>query len=255
VCIPTVSGREQALVNAIRSIAKYTESDWNVSLVRDAPSAGVGWNLCADKLEYYPDTTHLFFFNDDATVFRGWLPPMVEACDRGMIPAPRVEPAGGHCTEQIFQTHPPMPPDEYPVPRDKNAYWYADHAENQPQEDWAPVPTSNMPFCSVEQWRNIGVFPPIHYGSDCWFAHRARECGYPVVARMDAVIANFNINCGRHKVIDGVEYNEQSYLDYDGVFALPKYLRGELKPTEADPLRETPEGLRIAQEWRKGTFG
>ena len=255
VCIPHCSGREQYLINAVRSIAERTDGDWNISLVRDAPSAGVGWNLCADKLEFYPETTHLFFFNDDTTVFRGWLAPMVEACDRGMIPAPRVEPAGGHIRDrQIFQTHPPMTPDEYPVPRDPNAYWYADIPSKQPTEDWTPIPHSNLPFCSVEQWRNIGKFVPIHYGSDVWFAHRARECGYPTVARLDAVVANYNANVSRSKTVDGVEWLEQDFLDYDGVFGLPKYLRGELRPDEPDPMRLTPDGLRLARAWREATF-
>jgi hypothetical protein len=35
---------------------------------------------------------------------------------------------------------------------------------------------------------------------------------------------------------------------------LPKYLRGELKPTEVDPLRGTPEGARMAKAWREATF-
>ena len=251
VCIPTLSGREPYLVNAIRGIAERTDLPWNISLVRDAPSAGEGWNRCAERIELYPDTTHLFFFNDDTVVATGWLPLMIEAADRGFIPAPRIEPAGGHLTVQHFETHPPMPPDYFPVPRDKMAYFYADIPEKQPKNDWDESLTTNLPFCTREQWERIGPFPPFHYGSDVWFSDRARKLGYRTVARMDAVVFNYNANIGRSKTLEGVEWTEQMWLDYDGVFALPKYLTGSLDQTEVDPLRGTPEGAELVKDWRR----
>lgn len=252
ICIPTLSGREPYLVNAIRGITERTDREWNISLARDAPSAGEGWNQCAERIEFYPDTTHLFFFNDDTVPATGWLPPMIEAADQGFIPAPRIEPAGGHIRDrQIFQTHPPMPPAYFPVPRDPVSYFYADLAENQPQNDWDPAKHTNLPFCTVEQWQRIGPFPPFHYGSDVWFSHRARQFGYRTVARMDAVVFNYNANIGRSKILEGVEWTEQMWLDYDGIYALPKYLSGILSPDQHDPLRGTPEGAELVTSWRR----
>lgn len=247
ICVPTLSGREPYLVNAIRSIAERTPEDWNISLVRDAPSAGVGWNRCAERLCFYPETEYLWFANDDICVATGWLPPLIEAVQQGCVPAMRIEPAGGHIGDEIiFQTHPPMAPDYYPVPRNKMAYFYSDLQENQPQEDWKEVPHGNLPFCSVEQWREIGEFPPFHYGSDTWFYHRARRIGCPVVARLDSVAFNYNANIGRSKG----DWTEQDFLDFDGIVALPAYLSGELEPHEEHPQRLTPEGLTRVREWR-----
>lgn len=256
-CLPTVPGRQPYLANACIAFASRTpDADLRFSIVTDADSAGEGWNRCVEQgLEWWPETTHIHFGNDDVVCATGWWPPLLEAMDAGAVPCPRIEPAGGHCTEQIFQTHPSMAPDYYPVPRDKMAYFYADLPENQPTADGQEINHGNLPTCSREAWERIGPFPPIHYGTDGYFYHRARELGYKVVAKLDSVFFNYNANIGRHKTYGEVDWTEQVALDYEGVFALPQYLDGRLKPTERDPLWRTAEGERLAREWRKRTFG
>ena len=258
ICCPTVPGRQAYLCNMAVGFATRTpEVDYNLSIVTDALSAGTGWNRAVEQgLEWFPETTHIHFGNDDVVPATGWAPPLIEACDAGCVPCPRIEPAGGHIRDQqIFQTHPPMAPDYYPVPRDPNAYWYADIPERQPQEDWAECNHGNLPTCSREAWEKIGPFPPVHYFTDSLFYDRARKFGYKVVARMDSVFFNYNANIGRGKIgADGSEWTEQDFLDYDGVFAIPKYRSGELALTEPDPLRCTLEGLRMARAWREATF-
>jgi hypothetical protein len=254
ICIPTVPGRQAYLCNAAIGFATRTPAvEYHFSIVTDAESAGEGWNRCAAQgLEWWPESTFLHFANDDTVCAPGWWPPLYEAIERGCVPCPRIEPAGGHIAGNIFQDHPPMPPgDNFPVPRDKMAYFYADLPENQPTEDWAELNHGNLPTCSREQWESIGPFPPIHYGTDVYFYHRARQLGFPIVARMNSVFYNFNAPQGRHKP----GWSEQTALDYDNVFALPKYISGELKPTERDPLWRTPEGERLAANWRKAAFG
>lgn len=246
VCIPTVSGREQYLVNAIRSICDRTNADFNISLVHDAPSAGVGWNRCAARLPRYPETTHLFFFNDDAMVAWAWDIPLIEACAKDCVPAVRVEPAGGHIGYEDVDPQAPERVPAIPNKRDKMAYFYSDLPERQPTEDWTEVPHGNMPFCSVEQWHSIGEFPPFHFGTDCWFAERAALHGWPTVARLDSVVFNYNAQPGRSHG----GWTEQDFLDFDGLVALPAYRSGALASDEPHPLRLTDEGLNLVRTWR-----
>lgn len=248
VCIPHVPGRGPYLANAVMGYDRYTpEGQWVLSIVEDAKSAGEGWNRCAEQgLEWWSDATHIHFSNDDVVPASDWWRQLVEATDEGYLPAPRIEPAGGHCPEQIFQTHPPMPP-AYPMQRDKMAYFYSDLQENQPTEDWTPVPHGNLPFCTVDQWREIGPFPLAHYGTDGYFYNRGRALGYEVVARTGSVFYNFNANIGRHRG----DWTEQDFLDFDGIFGVPAYERGEIPIDQEHPLRETAEGLAMVREWRQ----
>lgn len=257
ICLPTVPMRQPYLANACMGFATRTEADFNLSIVMDADGAGMGWNRCIEQgLEWFPESTHILCGNDDVVCATGWDAPLIEACDLGHMPCPRIEPAGGHIRDrQIFQTHPPMPPDYFPVPRDPMAYFYADLQENQPTTDMQEIRSGNLPFISRAQWDRLGPFPPIHYGTDEFVFHRARQEGYKVVARMDSVFFNFNANIGRSREIEGVEWSEQMWLDWDGAFSLPKYMRGELHPTQTDPLRGTPEAAKMVKEWRKATFG
>lgn len=250
VCVPHVRGRYAYLANCARSYDRYSEEiEINLSIVDDAMSAGEGWQRCVDQgLRWFPQTTHVHFSNDDITVARGWWQPLVEACDADKVPAVRVEPAGGHCTTEIFQTHPPLPPDYRDgTPRDKVAYFFAGLPEDQPTEDWQVIDHGNLPFCSVEQWREIGPFPPFHYGSDRYFSEMARRAGHETVARLNSVVFNYNGNIGRHRG----RWEEQDFAAFDGIFALPAYLAGKLDPTEAHPLRETHHGWRLVREWRR----
>lgn len=255
ICIPTVPGRQAMLVTCIRSYEQRTNPsiktkplEMNFSVVHDARSAGEGWQRCVEQgLAWWPQTTHVHFSNDDVCVADWWLDPLVEACDEGTLPAMRIEPAGGHCQEEIFQTHPPLPLRERDVPRNEVAYFFAGLPEEQPTVDKTEVDHGNLPFCSVEQWRQIGPFPPIHYGTDRWFAERGRARGWPTVARLSSVAYNYNVNIGRHRG----DWEEQDFAAFDGVFALPAYLEGVLEPSEPHPLRETTEGLRWVRDWRK----
>ena len=258
VCIPTVPGRQTFLANCARSyeatlratdLVTLSSFKINLSIVTDAKTAGEGWQRCVDQgLEWWPETTHIHFSNDDIVVHNRWLDPLVEACAQQVLPAMRIEPAGGHCVEEIFETHPPMPPDYFlvDVPRNKMAYFYADHPENQPTRDWQFIDHSNLPFCTVEQWRKIGPFPPIHYGTDRWFAEYGRRAGYKTVARLNSVAFNYNANIGRHRG----GWEEQDFAAFDGVFALSAYSTGMLGLQEPHPWRETEYGLSLVKEWR-----
>lgn len=252
VCIPTVPGRQTYLTNAARSyeIAHAMNGvEFNLSIVHDATSAGEGWQRCVDQgLQWWPQSTHVHFSNDDITVHSGWLEPLLDSCDKNQLPGMLIEPAGGHIEGNIFHTHPPMPPQYlFGVPRNPVAYFFAGMPEEQPVVDETPIDHQNLPFCSVEQWHSIGPFPPIHYGSDRWFAERGRRANMQTVARTGSVAFNYNANIGRHRG----DWEEQDFAAFDGVFALPAYLAGVLSPDQRHPLRETARGLAWARHWRR----
>ncbi len=192
--------------------------------------------------------THISCLNDDVTVDACWLPSLIEAADEGLLPATRIEPAGGH-VECVDARYPDLTP-EYvgPVPREQGAYFFAGMPEEQPQKDWDPCPHANLPFCSVDQWRDIGPFPPVHYGTDRYFAEMGLRAGYGTVARIDSVAFNYNASAGRFRG----EWSEIDFMDFDGVWAIPAYLADVVPPYRQCPLRETPRGLDVVRAWRRG---
>lgn len=255
ICIPTLSLRALYLNNCVKGYVEHTPSaDIAFSIIYDAPSCGVGWQEAVEQgLKDYPDCEFIHFSNDDICVGENWLPPMVEACDHGCVPAPRIEPAGVHIDPKAISDSVLVGPIPYPPPGDPtspNRYFYADLQENQPTEDWESVDHGNLPFCSVEQWKKIGPFIPIHFGTDVWFYHRAREAGYPVVARQKSVIYNYAAGGGRSKGEGVDDWQEVDFLDFDLTVAYPMYERGELEPDQEHPLRLTREGLHQVRRWR-----
>lgn len=247
VCIPTITGREHYLHQAIRGYQQRTDANVAISIVTDQPTCGMGWQAAVEqglRGSYKPDFIH--FGNDDIVVAEGWLPPLVEAVEVTALPAPRMEPAGVHMNEDPAVS---MAPPIGPMPS-RYSYFYADLPENQPQQDWEQVDHGALPFCSLEQWEQIGPFLPIHFGTDKWFYAQAKRLGYRVVARMDSVIFNYAVQIGRDKG----DWAEQDLIDFDLVFAYPEYERGDRDPTEPNTLRLTDEGLRMVRNWRRDHF-
>jgi len=252
-CIPTIEGRERFCAQAIDAYRERTpEADVYVSVVRDRPTCGLGWQECiedglrraASGAAPWPDFIH--FGNDDIMVADGWFPPLMEAVQRDCIPAPRIEPAGVHLGEEVAVS----PAPRAAPARSNLSYWFAKPPEEQPQHDWQEIDHGALPFCSLMQWAQIEPFIPIHFGTDQWFYFQARKAGYKVVARMDSVIFNYAAQIGREKG----EWAELDLIDFDLVFAYPQYERGERSPWEPDPRRLTPEGLKMVRAWREDTF-
>lgn len=251
VCIPTLRARQPYLANCMRGYRERTPGAEVVfSIVADLPTCGVGWNATAANIEELRGIDYIHFSNDDVVVGEGWLAPLIEACQAGCVPAPRIEPAGVHVGEFPL-CEPPMAPSGFPPPRSPHGFFYADLPEKQPVSDWKYVPHGALPFCSVAQWREIGPFIPTHFGTDKWFYHRASALGLKIVARQGSVIYNYAPQIGRARG----DWTEQDYLDFDLTVAYPMYVSGDLSVTERHPLRETPEGQRLVREWRERTFG
>lgn len=245
VCIPTIKGREKYLERAVWGYATRTPEVAGVEfcIIRDRETCGEGWQEAIDNaLESGATPDYIHFGNDDIVVGEGWFQPLAEAVERGFLPAPRLEPAGVHLGEEVAESMAPA----YAEPSHLS-YWYADLPEHQPKEDFAQVDHGALPFCSLGQWRKLGPFIPIHFGTDKWFYERARQERIPVVARMTSVIFNYAAQIGRAKG----DWTETDLIDFDLNIAYPLYVHGRLQPTEKHPLRLTPRGLELARKWRK----
>lgn len=246
VCIPTVSGREEYLKRACCGYAWRTPGvDVYIETVYDAPSCGEGWQQAVERGldKVRPDYIH--FGNDDVVVGQNWFEPLREAVDAGDIPAPRIEPAGFHLGEDDPVSMPPL----Y-VDRSVHSYFYADLPENQPTADYQEVDHGALPFCSLDQWHEIGPFIPIHFGTDKWFYLQAKRNHMKVVARMHSVIFNYAAQCGRSKG----DWTEIDFLDFDLTVAYPEYESGSLGPDDKHPERLTPKGLERVRRWREKSF-
>ena len=244
VCIPTIEGREHFLNNAMEGYRTRTppEVELEVEVVHDAPTCGVGWQQAIDRaLDRGAEPDYIHFGNDDIVVGQGWMYPLVEAVDMGFLPASRLEPAGVHLDE-----NPALSMAPFYVPPSKHSYFYADLPENQPQRDWSRIDHSALPFCSLHQWRLIGPFIPIHFGTDKWFYFQAQRRGIEVAARMESVIFNYAAQVGREKG----EWTETDLIDFDLNIAYPEYVAGRLQPDEEHQNRLTLAGLIMAREWR-----
>jgi hypothetical protein len=248
VCIPTITGREEFLKRAVWAYQKRTPGvEVHIEVVYNEPTCGLGWQKAVERglSRLQPPPEYIHFGNDDIMVAEGWFFPLAEAASQGYLPGSRMEPAGYHLGEEPAEAISP-----WWVKPSERSYFYADLPENQPKHDWAPLDHSALPFCSVGQWLKIGRFIPIHFGTDKWFYHRARECGMEAVARMDSVIFNYATQIGRQKG----EWTETDIIDFDLNLAYPQYLAGGLNPVEQHPLRLTPRGLELARQWRKNNL-
>lgn len=254
VCIPSIRGRGHYLEQAMRGYRERTpEAHVNISLIMDRPTCGLGWQhaveqgLTVAEQGRAPTPDFIHFGNDDIVVAEGWLEPMVEAVEQGFVPGARMEPAGAHLDEDPAES---MAPAIAP-PRSEWSYWYSDLPENQPRADLEPIEHASLPFCSLEQWHEVGPFIPIHFGTDKWFYEQARRHGIPAVARMDSVVFNYAAQIGRDKG----DWAETDLIDFDLVFAYPEYERGERDPADPpNPLRLTPDGLTMVRNWRRDNF-
>lgn len=245
VCIPTLTGREDYLRNAL--LGYRTRSDGHRIFpvkVWDAPSCGVGWQRCIERAHLmYPwgAIDYIHFGNDDIVVGGGWADPLIEVARDGAIGAARMELAGvamGYDPLAVPEP-PPMPP---LTARTSRFYFYADI--NQPTADRVVIDHCSLPFMSVATWSDVGPCIPIHFGTDKWLCRD--KTNHPTVGRQESMIFNYAAGHGRNH--DG--WTELDFMDYDLCVAYPRYESGELNPTELPPERLTQEGLRLVQQVR-----
>jgi hypothetical protein len=250
ICAPTLSGREGYLRNMMNG---YRERSHGATIVfstpKDLPSCGEGWNVAADVgLQSHPDVEFIHFSNDDVVPAQAWLPPLVQAAREAFLPCCRIEPVGWHLGFNPDPDQPVMAP-AMPPAQTEHSYYYADLPENQPQVDWDACDHGALPFMSVEMWHLLRPFIPIHFGTDKWIFHRARQllpAGPIGVARKWSVMFNYAAPIGRARGL----WTENDFIDFDCNIAYPAYVKGDLGVGDRPSMRGTETGLMMVNDWR-----
>jgi hypothetical protein len=192
VIIPTIPGREDILGRCLSAFNLCSDgADIQLLVIDNKPSCGEAWLEGAESA----DGDYILLFADDLEVTEGWWLPLVEACDRGVLPCPIVR--NGNGTLQS-------------AGGDLAA---TNHLRDYVGDDWDPVGFTTVPFMSREQWDAIGMIP-VHYFSDVWVSARGRQLGIETVLRTGTWIIHHNHHAGRkHSHGDDAATYERSLLE------------------------------------------
>lgn len=172
--VPTVVGREDGLARSLVPIVY--RADIELIVIRDAPTCGHAWvdgARCATG-------DYLHFAADDIEPHPGFCEAMIEAVDKGMLPAALVllpdgakQSCGGAGGD---------------VCRGDCA-------------DWQPVEWSPTPFIARDWWQHIELHAEmlarLHYSSDCLVSAILAKQGIPAVMRREAMLTHHNDPVGR----------------------------------------------------------
>lgn len=227
VVIPTIPGREEAYE---RSVAGYSR-DPRVMIVtvRGADCAGVGWQRGADEAAAR-GARYLHLSSDDiGPLDEGWLDTALETIEAGKLPA-----------------------DKLTRPDGDSAFWGLGTGDIP---DWTPATSADnehpaCPFCTMEQWAEIGPMIPQQYGIDIWFGWRAKRLGLSIVARQGYSLYHEEESSGRDWVgSDGSRWTYEERLVFDAEVAFPLYKSGSLRPDERHQDWGTSEGRDLARRW------
>lgn len=153
IVIPTVAGREEHFERCNRAYCETLRSlpvPYLVVVARDRPTCGIAWREGADFLMRQGcDVLH--FSADDLEPLPGWYQSGMAAVMASWYPGPVIfKPDGsldtcGHVNR-----------------------WLPDREECE---------FSEIPLMTTDQYREWGPSLPLHYYTDNWFSHRAREAG------------------------------------------------------------------------------
>lgn len=242
VVIPTVSGREEYLERCVRGYKERHCTDHEVITYtpRNLWSGGMAWQLGADVAKG-DKVDFLHFTNDDIVPGTDWLEPLIESVELSEIPVCIVVTA----TPEVLDK------DQMPLPGNP----FSDHTSHFEGIEcvhpigWHALTDSeypSLPFCSMEQWAEIGPMIPTQYATDKWFGHRAKLAGYPRIC-VDAVFYHYAARVGRDHMVDG--WLGQDRLAFDQNIAYPMYVDGSLPLNLVHPAAHTPIGRQMARDW------
>jgi hypothetical protein len=110
-----------------------------------------------------------------------------------------------------------------------------------------PGKYASVPLCTRSQWEEITPMIATHYGTDKWFSRRAELAGFPIIATESMLLYHFAASEGRAPRYDGWLHSD--LLAYDMNIAYPRYIAGELVPTELPETRGTAAGREEARDF------
>ena len=164
---PTVTGREESLERCKES---YTETlkDHSVrfSIPVDCPTWGEGVNegiQSADEVYGFEMCDFIHLTADDLEAHDGWFEAASNALSKGVYPAPMLMNPDG----SVF------------------SFGHGDANMHDVSRDWKPTHTSVIPTITPLMWRMMGPMIPLHFFTDDYMSHRARQIGMNTVAIMD----------------------------------------------------------------------
>lgn len=153
IVLPTIRGREHWLERTAASYARLTDVDYELLVEHDHPGCGPAWQAGGERAR----GRYLFMAADDLEpACHGWERAAMAACDRGVLPAPRIYHSDGSlqsCGES----------------------WERSELDGQ------ATGFTRAPFMSREQWDAIEPMLDAHYFTDNWVSWRGRQEGYPTV--------------------------------------------------------------------------
>lgn len=236
VVIPTTKYRKDYLERCVAGYKRRTPDEVEIIVEEDAISCGAGWQAGAEKAT--GDYIHLTC--DDIVPDYGWLTPCVEAVRDNYVPVVKV----GWGPKDL---------DANLMPKfGCRAFHWSFFEDHKDYPDWHKASTSaadypSLPFCSIEQWKDIGPMIPCHYATDKWFGHRAKKFAYWPVVRTEARFFHYAATSGRDQMIDG--WTGLDRLTFDQNIAFPDYVSGKLSPYEYHPEAFTIKGRDMARNW------
>ena len=145
IIIPTVTGREDHLDRCLTAYMERTSHRKQILIIKDMPTVGQAWLKGMESAE--GDYIHMTA--DDLEPHEGWDEAAVEGLSRGWYPAPRILKPDGSldtCGHMPFET---------------NEGYVAEFSE--------------IPFLTRAQYDRWGPMIPLHYYTDNWLSHRAKE--------------------------------------------------------------------------------
>lgn len=240
VVVPTVPGREDYLARCLDGYQERTDCQIEEVIIPNEFSGGAAWQLGAE----YARGDFLHLTNDDIVPGENWLEPCVRATESCRTPVVTVV----TCTEDVLDPKTKMPLAGNPLNE------HATHYEGVPrvQKPGTLVNPNNrseypsLPFCTIDQWTDIGPMIPTQYGTDKWFGYRAQQVGIECVC-VESVFYHYAAFVGRDNAIDG--WLGVDRLTFDQNIALPLYESGALPVDQLHPEWDTIEGREMSRRW------
>lgn len=152
IVMPTITGREHWLEKALLAFTSLTSVDHEILVEVDHPGCGLAWQAGGERAQ----GSYIYMAADDVEPMEGWDTAAIEACDRGVLPAPRI-----YHTDGRLQSC--------------GGSW------ETLERDGAETRYTRAPFMSREQWEVAQPMLPCHYYTDDWVSWRCRKMGIPSV--------------------------------------------------------------------------
>lgn len=152
IVMPTIRGREQWLARTVAAYEQLTTVEHEILVEHDHPGCGPAWQAGGERAQ----GDYLFMAADDLEPMEGWDVAAIEACDRGVLPAPLIYHSDGRlqsCGESWEMLEP----------------------------DGEETMFTRAPFMSRAQMEIAMPFLPVQYGTDNHVSWKCWQAGIPTV--------------------------------------------------------------------------